>query len=292
LRYFVAAAETENLTRAAERLNVVQSAISHQVRGLEEELGVELFTRHGRRVQLSPAGSLLLEEARAILKNVGRAKARVVRVGAGLVGDLHIGFQTVACRNQLVSKSLFAFRAGHPEVDLKLSPAPGVKLLQYIRNGVVDAGFLHLQGENPELSSIKIQTTNWLLALPKGHHLEKMRSLKLKDLNGESFIWIPRAAAPSIHDGMMKECLSGGLNPHIAQEVFGESMIISLVSIGLGVSFVIDTTPDIWPRSMISYKKVSDFSMPLDMSLAWRNDNRSIPLERLVTLVDTLSKKL
>jgi DNA-binding transcriptional LysR family regulator len=292
LRYFLAAAETQNLSRAAERLNVVQSALSHQIRGLEEELGAELFERHGRRIRLSAIGAVFREEAKRILGNVDQAKHRVGRAVEGEFGTLRVGFQTVACRNRLVSESLLAFRERHPDVELKLSSMTGSALLEGIRTGQFDAGFLHLSVEYPELSRIHLEANDWLLALPRNHRLAAKRGLKLRHLQGEPFIWLPRDIAPVLYDRMNAICHAGGLAPRVVQEAFDEVMMVNLVAVGMGLSFVINTAAGNWPEHMVAFRKVTDFSLPLSLCFIWRGDNGSAPLKKLSSVVARLKKEL
>ncbi len=292
LRYFLAAAETQNLSRAAESLNVVQSALSHQIRGLEEELGASLFERHGRRIRLSAIGGVFREEAKRILANVDQAKHRVDRAVEGEFGTLRVGFQTVACRNRLVSESLLSFRERHPDVELKLSSMTGAALLDGIRTGTFDAGFLHLPVEHPDLKKIHFETSDWVLALPRNHPLAARRGLKLKHLQGQPFIWLPRDIAPVLYDRMTAICHAGGLAPWIVQEAFDEVMMVNLVAVGMGLSFVIDSARGTWPEDMVAFRRVSDFSLPLPLCFVWRGDNESAPLKRLSGVVAQVKKGL
>jgi DNA-binding transcriptional LysR family regulator len=289
LRYFIAAAETENLSRASERLNIVQSALSHQIRGLEAELGAQLFTRIGRRIQLSDVGKVFLEDARAVLQAVETARRRVVQAARGAVGELRIGFETISSRNILVSEALLAFRDGFPDVTVELAPMPAGPLLDAVRSGAVDAGFVYVSETYPELSTLTFQETDWLLVLPRNHRLVAQKTLRLKDLEGEPFVWRPRSVAPVIYDAMLSACMAGGLVPNIVQEAYNEIMMVNLVSVGLGACFLVDTVTQQWPGDVVAFRKVEDFSLPLRLCLAWRRDNDSMTLPHLVAIVEKLS---
>src|ERR1700722_9538695 len=105
LRYFVAVADCGSFSRAAEAVSVVQSAVSHRIRDLEDEVGMPLFNREGRAVRLTEAGTMLLDNARDILRSIETAKDRVRQLLDGEVGRIRIGFQGAACRRQIVSES-------------------------------------------------------------------------------------------------------------------------------------------------------------------------------------------
>lgn len=289
LRYFIAAAETENLARASEKLNVVQSALSHQIRNLERELGASLFSRHGRRIRLSATGKAFLEDARKIIEDVALAKQRVARFANGALGELSVGFETISSRNRLVSEALLAFRETYPEVTLNLAPKTAAVLLDEIQSGAVDAGFVHMASDYPEFDFIEFQTIDWVLAIPRTHRLLQKSTIRLRDLHGEPFIWRPRAVAPVVYDRMMAICLKAGLLPNVVQETYNEVMMINLVSVGLGLCLLADTVIAHWPGDLVAFRKVADFSMPLNLRFAWRRDNLSAPLLHLIEIVRHLA---
>src|SRR5260370_29965607 len=150
LRYFVAIGEEENYRRAAQRLNVAQTALSTQMKDLEAELGFKLFDRLPRGVKLSVAGKLFLEDARRILQQVSEAAARAARVARGQSGTLCIGFTENASWNGVVPDALRIFRQRHPDAELQLHPAGSVDQIEDIRSGRVDAGFVFNMPRNAE----------------------------------------------------------------------------------------------------------------------------------------------
>jgi len=142
LRYFVAIGEEENYRRAAQRLNVAQTALSTQIQNLEAELGFKLFDRLPRGVKLSAAGRLFLEDARRILQQVGEAAARPARVARGQSGTLRVGFTENASWRGAVPESLRRFRERQPDAELQLTPATSLEQIEGIRSGRLDAGFV------------------------------------------------------------------------------------------------------------------------------------------------------
>jgi DNA-binding transcriptional LysR family regulator len=288
LRYFLAAAETENLTRAAARTSVVQSALSHQIRKLEEEVGAELFVRNGRRLRLSEAGKVFAVEARKVIEAVELAKRRAQQVAHGELGELKVGFETITARHRLVSEALFAFRESFPQVHVDLSHMPAGPLLQALTDGVVDAAFLHLFGPSPDLDTLSFQTTDWVLALPHNHHLARGGPIRLADLRDEPFVWRARQISPAVYDRMLGVCRAGGLAPRIVQEANNDVMMINLVSVGLGLCFVVESLASNAPSDPVVFRKVDDFSMPLELCLAWRRDNPAKTLAPLCEIVRRL----
>src|SRR5690349_12263735 len=142
LRYFVAIGEEENYRRAAQRLNVAQTALSTQIQDLEAELGFKLFDRLPRGVKLSEAGKLFLEDARRILQHVIESAARAARVARCKSGTLRIGFTENASWHGVVPDALRIFQERHPDAELQLHPAGSVDQIEDIRSGRVDARFV------------------------------------------------------------------------------------------------------------------------------------------------------
>src|ERR1700689_3933575 len=142
LRYFVAIGEEENYRRAAQRLNVAQTALSTQIQDLEEELGFKLFERLPRGVKLSAAGRLFLEDARRILQEVNEAAARAARAARGQSGTLRVGFTERTSWRGGVPGSFRRFREMQPDAELQLQALPSLVQLEAIRSGRLDAGFV------------------------------------------------------------------------------------------------------------------------------------------------------
>src|SRR5262245_11938704 len=139
LRYFVAVAEELHFGRAAERLRLSQPPLSVHVRTLERELGVQLFVRNRRRVTLTVAGSVLLEEAHRLLRQAELSVLHVRRAASGEVGRLAIGF--VSTVDYSILPSLVGrFRAKHPGVDLRLLEMTGDRQQEALRTGELDLG--------------------------------------------------------------------------------------------------------------------------------------------------------
>src|SRR3954471_15007611 len=124
LRYFVAVAEALHFGRAAERLGISQPPLSQQIQALEAELGVRLFDRSGRKVALTPAGSVFLDEARQTLAQAARAVAAARRAADGVIGEIRIGFTASAPFTALVPRIIHAYRQSFPDVHLRLAEMP------------------------------------------------------------------------------------------------------------------------------------------------------------------------
>ena len=293
LRYFVAIGEEENYRRAAQRLNVAQTALSTQIQDLEAELGFKLFDRLPRGVKLSAAGRLFLEDARRILQQVSEAAARVAR---GQSGTLRVGFTENASWRGIVPDSFRRFRERQPDAELQLTPATSLEQIEALRSGRLDAGFVfNMPKTDAELDHLPVAMQHVELAVPKGHALLRMKNVRLRDLADASFVWFPRREAPAFYDRLMHECFRGGLkSPRIVQEGLNESTILSLVSHGMGVGWVNGTARWRCPEGVV-IMSVVDLDMPLPLALVWRRDNTSPLLANFIgevpRLADVRAKK-
>src|ERR1700756_998499 len=289
LRYFVAVGEEQHFGRASRRLRVAQPALSRQIQDLEEEIGFKLFERLPRGVKLNPAGKLFLEDARRILQEVSDAAARAARVARGRSGTLRVGFTENASWRGVVPDSFRHFREQQPDAELQLYPAASLDQLEAIRSGRLDAGFVNFMPKaDPELDQLAVADQHVELAVPKRHPLAKLKKLHLLDLVDVAFVWFPRWASPAFYDQMMAACYRGGLkSPRIVQEGLNEATILSLVSTGLGVGWVVATARWRCPDSVVILEVV-DLNMPLQLALVWRRDNASPLLAHFIGEVQRL----
>jgi DNA-binding transcriptional LysR family regulator len=261
--------------------------MSHRIHDLEQEIGTPLFDRRGRLVRLTEAGTVLLAEARAILAAIATATEKLRHMTIGAVGRLRIGFQSAACRRQIVSESLIGFRKAFPEVELELSPMIAMSMETALQNGEIDGGFFYRHGDCA-LECRRLYVDDWLLAMPRSHSLAAVARLRLADLTAENFIVLPRKITPILHDRIQAACLAGGLTMKVVQEAFEEAMVLNLVAVGLGVAFVLDSLPNELNGNVV-LKRVDDFSVPTDLCFSWNGANANPTLHRFLDVLDSVA---
>jgi len=168
------------------------------------------------------------------------------------------------------------FRERQPDAELQLHPDASLAQLEAIRSGRLDAGFVNFMPQSdPELDQLLVATQHVELAAPKRHPLTRLKKVRLRDLTDAPFIWFPRLANPAFYDQMMRECYRGGLkSPRIVQEAVNEPTVLSLVSTGMGVGWVLATAHWRCPES-VEILPVVDLNMPLTLALVWRKDTTS-----------------
>ena len=187
LRYFVAIAEERSFTRAAERLWVAQPGLSSQIRRLEAELGITLFTRHTRGVDLTEAGELFLERARTVLAAADDALAIGGDLKAGLVGSVRLGLADEA--HAVATPGLLAaFGREHPDVELRVVTAYSGALLRDLRDGRLDAVIAPSGFASADLRSLRIASEPWAVLVAPGHRLAAPGPISADALRGESIV--------------------------------------------------------------------------------------------------------
>jgi len=285
LRYFVAVGEEEHFGRAAERLHVVQPALTRQVRQLEDELGCALFERLKRGVRLTEAGKSFLEEARRVLSDLGHGVDRTRLVAQGKVGRLRVGFSDTATYSGELPSILHDFRTRWPDVRLELFPSSSVVAGEQLRRQEVDVAFVYTLPTNlRELETHTISVERWVLALPHAHPLVKSKRVRLRDLKGEPFVWFPRPVAPPLYDRLLAACHAAGLTLNIVQEVNNPTTMLSLVAGGIGLSFTITSAARTKPDSVV-LREVQDLRDTSELSTIWRADNKVPALQKFIEMV-------
>jgi DNA-binding transcriptional LysR family regulator len=269
LRYFVALAEELHFGRAAEKLHISQPPLSMQIRALENELGVTLLKRTQRHVSLTQAGDALLGEARHILARVEQAVLTTKRAGRGEIGELAIGFISVADYNVLPAV-LREFRRRFPLVNLTLREATSDAQIRDLAAGRIDVGFVLPPINEPSLESVPILREPLIVALPEKHPLARKRGkLALEKLKDAPFILFPRPNAPGLYDDVVSCCKAAGFSPRVEQEAIQMQTIVSLVSAELGVALIPASLTNL-QRTGVTYKSLKDGSPLTEVHLVWR----------------------
>ncbi|HEY9890501.1 MAG TPA: LysR family transcriptional regulator [Candidatus Sericytochromatia bacterium] len=283
LRYFITVAEELHFGRAAQRLHIAQPPLSQQIRQLEEELGVVLFHRTKRSVQLTDAGQVFLEEAKQVLIQAAQAVQAAQRASRGEIGQLVVSFVSSAAYNVL-PKILQAFRARFPEVNLALHELTTDKQLQGLRDGWIDVGFLRPPIEDDTLSLATIFQESLVVALPEIHPLSRQPQVPLKALINEFFILFPRPLGPKLYDQIVGLCQQAGFSPNVVQEAIQMQTIVSLVAAEIGIALVPASVQNLQRRGVI-YKAIQEATPKAEIAVIWRSNDLSLVLHQFLSVV-------
>ncbi|MEM7025930.1 MAG: LysR family transcriptional regulator [Pseudomonadota bacterium] len=288
LRYFAVVAEELNIGRAAERLHIVQPALSRQMQALESELEVVLFDRLPRGIRLTPAGEQLALDTERILADVEDTADRVARTARGELGALTIGFVDTMSWGGMIPATLQRLQRDHPGIRLRTMDLRSIDQQMAIRQGRIDAGFcFYRDRDDPTISGMPVTHDRVMLAVPAGSALAERRFIRLAQLKQQPFVWFPRARAPRFHDDLMATCRKRDFSPTIAHEGESAISIMGLVGAGLGVAFQPESAAFRKPAS-VKLVPVQDMQLAVTMDLAWRTDRDTPALRILVDLVRSL----
>jgi DNA-binding transcriptional LysR family regulator len=269
LRYFVAVAEQLHFGRAAAALHISQPPLSRAIRALESRLGVVLFARSRRRVELTPEGTRLLDEARRVLGQLERTVQEVRGMARGEEGRLRIGFVSLADYGVL-PHFLKTFKAARPRIALALREMLSPEQAAALVAGELDFGFLLPPVSGAEaLEHLVVQRERFVAALPANHRLAKVKGrLAVSALAGEPFVMVPRDIAPGLYDIVTGLAARAGISFNVAQEAIQMQTVVSLVSSGLGAAIVPGSIANLGRRGVV-YRELADRHPKLDLWLAW-----------------------
>ena len=273
LRAFIVVSEELNFRRAAERLHLTQPALSAQIKALEARLEVKLFERTTRSVKATPAGRVLLDEARAVLTAVEQAHQRAKQADQGLVGTLRLGV-IAPNANAWLAGILRRFRERFPGVQLSLFDLTTPEQIERLRAGELDAGLLRPPVSFPELTGKLVAESAQALALPAGHRLAKKRALTWADFHREPLVLGHPRMQHGFYDAFLAACEQAGAKPVVAQYTNDIQTKLWLISAGFGIAPTVATMAEM-QRPGLVFRALPPGLPPVQTVLAWRRSDGS-----------------
>ncbi|ONF96844.1 LysR family transcriptional regulator [Sphingomonas jeddahensis] len=280
LRYALAIAEERHFTRAAARLGIGQPPLSQQIKLLEQELGVQLFHRQTRGVELTDAGEAFMPLAQAAVAAAEQAVQAARRAARGEIGALTIGFTSSASFNPLVPRIIGRFRERHPDLTIRLVEQTTIRLLEAMGEGSVDVAFLRpALGDTDGLVTRRLPDEDLWVALPARHRLAGNASIELVDLAGDPFILYPRSNGRLLYDSIIAACRNAGFSPRIAQEAPQMASTVNLVAAGVGVALVPESMRQLHAHGVV-YARIAGDGPKAQLVVAHRRDGPLPPAVR------------
>jgi DNA-binding transcriptional LysR family regulator len=283
LRAFVVLAEELHFGRSAMRLGLSQPQVSRRVRALEDELGVELFTRTPRQTALTENGRRLVQDARETLAAADRLHARA-RAAAGLAaGRVAVGF-VWSTLGAYLPPLVAAATEHHADIDLSVSQRSFVEIVPALRRGDLDLAVGRTLHDDGEMIELTLRHEPTVLALPDAHPFARRASLLLADLADEPMIALDRALAPTAYDAVLTAARVRGLEPRIVRHVRSAGEALALVSAGLGVYRMPASAAP--PHTGVVYRELAD--IPSRLVLVRRPEPPSPPVAAIAELIQQL----
>ena len=283
LRYFLTVAEELNFSRAAEKLHMAQPPLSQQIRNLETELGVQLFQRTKRRVELTEAGMVFLEEVRKLFAQVDQAVRSAQRASRGEVGRLVIGFNSSATYSVLPNL-LRQFRERFPDVELVLHELTTSQQLEKLECNQIDLGLLYLPINKSNLRVMPVWQESLLVALPETHVLANRPLVSIQELIDEPFILPSPQLGAGLYVQIMDFFRQFSFHPKVFQSATLLQTAVSLVVGELGVALVPASLQN-WQRTGVVYKTLAEPTPEVKIAIVWRQDDSSEVLQQFLQLV-------
>lgn len=287
IQYFVAVAEEGHFGRAAQRLRMAQPPLSQQIKSLEAEMGVRLFRRTTRKVEITPAGQRFLERAREILAAVDNAVAEAGQVADGTVGRISIGF-TGSATYDLLPSLVRVLRADLPGVELDirgemLTPRQVGALV----DGSLDLGFLRPPVRNADVEVRVLRREPLIAVLPEQHPLASSAAVRLADLANDPFISYPSHNRSVVYEAVLDACQHAGFTPSSIHEVSETSTLVSFVAAGLGVALVPASVQHLQITGA-RYRPLAGTTQEVELALATRVDEPSPLVARVRARAEAL----
>lgn len=240
LRYFAVLAEELNFTRAAERLNISQPPLSVQISQLEDELQVRLFNRTSRKVELTEAGRAFQRNIANVFGHLHDAVIRTQEVEQGMAGHIDMGLSGSHFLSPL-PELIHRHTKQSPDIAIALHEMQPAQQLEALQRGHLDVSISRTEINDSKLFSTLLWEDPVVAALPSGHALSDRQSLTLNDLRAEAFVML-KPETSSFAQRLYSACLMTGFAPNVAQHISEIPAQLSLVSAGLGVALVPEST--------------------------------------------------
>lgn len=282
-RYFLAVAEELHFKKAADKLYISQPGLSRQIKGLEEGLGIKLFERSNRKVELTSAGVFLKEEVSKLFQGFDHVLEHARGLSEGLLGTIKLGYVGSAMQH-LIPDVLLEFEKDYPDVVFNLKEMEVSQQVDALHAHDLDVGFVRLDQAPRGLQMHRVLTEPFCLALPKDHRLNQKSFEHLSQLREEHFILFDPNYSPSYYQKVLQLFDDAGFTPIVTHNTIHASSIYTLVSHGLGISIV--------PQSLTSndpnVKFISLDALPqrTSLSVVWNKENKNPVLTFLLGLLD------
>lgn len=272
LRYFLAVAEELHFGRAAHRLHISQPPLSQQIRKLENELGVELFRRTKRRVDLTHAGQIFLDRVRPLVAETEEAMRAAQRASRGEIGRLVIGF-IHAASYVLLPVILRHFRERHSGVELVMREMTHPEQRIALEERSIQFGFLRPPFAEPWISAEVLVREPFVAALPEHHPFSRKATIPLKVLAGEPLVSFTPRRSP-LYGQIIDGCARAGFAPRIVQEAAHIDTQLALVRAGVGIALLPASVREVRMTGVV-YRRISGMAARAETALAWRRDDES-----------------
>ncbi|WP_043201411.1 LysR family transcriptional regulator [Pseudomonas putida] len=279
-RYFLCVARHGHFTRAAEQLGIAPPTLSRQIQDMERELGLRLFERSQREVNLTAAGQALLIEAEHAVRQFDAAQLGAQRAARGESGRIELGYVASAAYSGMLQQHVSRYSETCPAVRLNIRELPMAELPGRVRDGLLDLAYVRSPMELPdELEAIALHQEGFVLALPASSRINEVPQIPASRLANETFI------LPEQISGTLEVAAQGGFVPMLGPQPGSLVAVITLVSLGQGIAVVPESVVQRINLPQVNYRRVVDCQASSWLSLVHRRFEKAPAVMRYLQSV-------
>jgi DNA-binding transcriptional LysR family regulator len=286
LRYFQAIAEELSFSRAARRLNVVQPALSRAIKELEGELGVQLFDRTRRVVNLTAAGKALLDDTALLFERLEQTVRRVRRAAAGQVGELRLGYIGPPTE-QFLGRLLSEYGRRCPDVTVHLEERTPERVWEMVAKGRLDIGLTRpvLAHASLGMETLLLREERLCAAVPRNHPWTGRKQVPWSNLATQRLIMLARREGAGLHDEILGACRAAGFTPRIGHSPSLIGAILRYVESGAGVGIIPECLAETDRSNRWSAVRLAP-ALTIPLVMVWKGERAEPPAAAFRTLVE------
>jgi DNA-binding transcriptional LysR family regulator len=269
-----------------------QPPLSQQIRQLEEEIGITLFSRHSKGVSLTSAGEQFLLHARPVLNSFSHLEGRAKRLSAGSEGLVCVGFTSSAGAHAFTPSAIRACRLQQPDIELIISEQNAAGITEAVEDRRLQCGIIRAIVSEPEDLVFEVLLEEPVfLAAPIDHPVANLkRTVPLEALHGEPFILVRRSGAPGLYANVLDLCAATGVRPRVVAEVDRMMTNLNLVAAGAGLSVVPASMINVHPKAIAYRRFARDVPLSAPLTLVYRRDEAVGATATVLDVVRQLAK--
>lgn len=269
LQYFMEVARHRSFTKAAEALYITQPTISKTIKNIEEELDIVLFDRRGKKIELTDAGEIMLEQARHIVKSFQSLSSELKDLQNLKKGHIRIGLPPMV-GSSFFPEVIGQFHEQYPEVTIQIFEDGAKKVELDVESGLLDIGVTVLPTDDELFHSFSFVQEKLMLIVHPSHDLAGRESVSLVELEAEPFVLFREDFA--LHDRIITECIRVGFQPHVVYESSQWDLISGMVAANLGIALLPETICREVDKSRIQILPLKDPAIPWQLGMIWCKD--------------------
>ncbi|USG64499.1 LysR family transcriptional regulator [Brevibacillus ruminantium] len=269
LRYFIAIAEEGQITSAARRLRMAQPPLSQQLKQMEEELGVSLVERTGKKISLTQAGHALYKQALNLVHQMEEALAEVKETGEGVRGVLSIGVSALSSYG--LPDQIRQFQARYPLITYKVWKGDTQLLSQWLEQRTIEVAIVRLPHSLAHCTTIPLVEESFVLIVPASSPLFGQSQIQMRDIAHLPLI-MPSTPGLGIYELLVKEFASLGVHPHVICECPDLPLIVSMVRAGIGSSIVPRSAWETQSHAQLGCLEITGTSIASSSAIVWQSE--------------------